>query len=333
MTKILLKLGLVAAGGILLILGQIIFQNTYKFPQMTYGVSFSPSFARSLNLDWKDTYIKILDDLKVRKIRIPTYWDEIEPKDNKLDFSQVDFMLDKAQKREAKIILVLGARQPRWPECQIPNWARSLSLKDRQLRVLELIQKVVERYKQKESIEYWQVENEPLLGVFGKGCDAPDEKFLAKEVALVRSLDKRPIIVSDSGELGFWITPMKLSDVFGTTLYRRVYNSFLGYTTYPILPYFYNIKSSIVRSLFASNNQKTIIVELQAEPWASLNNLNKIKIESQIKTLSLNDFKNYIDYAKKTGFDTSYLWGVEWWYWMSQNGHPEYLEYAKSLFK
>ncbi len=183
---------------------------------------------------------------------------------------------------------------------------------------------MVQKYDSDSSIEYWQVENEPLLGGFGQ-CDMPDEKFLSYEVELVRSLSGKPIIVTDSGELGFWITPMRLSDTFGTTLYRKVYNPILGYTNYPVLPYLYNIKSKL------SGGKKTIIVELQAEPWSPTNNL-KDNVEEHAETFSSKDFENTIQYAKATGFSENYLWGVEWWYFMAKNGHPEYLEYAKSLF-
>ncbi len=113
--RILLKVGVFLILLLLaLLLGQVIFERTYSFPsKIKYGVTFSPKFAESLNLDWKETYLKVLDDLKVRNLRLPTYWDD--------DLSKVDFMLSEAGKRSAKVILVLGARQPRWPECHIPG--------------------------------------------------------------------------------------------------------------------------------------------------------------------------------------------------------------------
>ena len=319
---------------VVVFLGQVIFQGFYPFPaKITYGVTFSPKFAQSLGLDWQQFYLKTLDELKVRYIRVPTYWDEIEANNMQYDFSQIDFMLNEAKKRNAKAILTLGVRQPRWPECHIPSWARNLSLKERQKKILEFIGRVVERYKHHTAILAWQVENEPLLSSFGEGCDPPDKDFLKSEVELVRKLNGKPIIVTDSGELGFWITSMKLSDIFGTTLYRKVYDKTFGYVNYPLLPYFYNLKSTIIRALFAKNNQKTIISELQSEPWSPKNALAKMPLPKQLSLFSISDFKEYIKYAKQTGFDSAYLWGVEWWYWMSENGHREYLEYAKTLFR
>lgn len=308
----------------------VVLEKTYSFPsQIKYGVTFSPVYAKYLNLDWQKTYNAILD-LNVRNLRIQSYWDILEPKEGKYDFSETDYMLDEAKTRGAKVILVLGVKQPRWPECHIPTWAKDLSIKDRQQRILEFIQKVVERYKDQPAVWAWQVENEPLL-TFGENCDPPDKDFLNKEIELVRGISDKKIILSDSGELGFWVTSMQLSDVFGTTVYRSVYDKTFGYVTYPIPAYFYSIKSGLVRRLFAPANQKTIVVELQAEPWLAGGTL--VLPKEQAKIFTAEDFRNYTNFAKKTGFDEAYLWGVEWWYFMAENRHPEYLEYAKSLFK
>lgn len=318
----------------IILLGEEVFERVYKYPEkIEYGVSFSPSFAEFLSLDWQKTYIEILDDLEVKNIRIPGYWSIIEKEQNKDDFSKLDFMVSEAEKRGVKAILVLGVRQPRWPECHIPAWAKSLSVGERQEKILQFINKVVQRYKLSQAVKFWQVENEPLLSSFGKGCDAPDKKFLISEVDLVKSMDTRPIIVTDSGELGFWVTAMRLSDIFGTTLYRTVYNPIFGYSRYPILPYLYNIKSSLVKKLTSSASKRTIIIELQSEPWFINGELLSMSISEQLKLFPVHKLKDNVDFAQKTGFDEMYLWGVEWWYFMAQNGHPEYLQYAKTLFR
>lgn len=318
---------------LIIVLGSAIFEATYKFPkQIKYGVTFSPRYVSYLKLDWKKTYVRMLSELGVRNLRIPGYWDVLEKDQGKYDFSEVDFMLDEASRSSAKVILVLGEKQPRWPECHIPGWAKSLSVKERQQQVLKFIQKVTERYKSHPALGAWQVENEPFLPFFGEGCNPADANFLKTEVNLVKSLSNEPIIVTDSGELGFWNVPMQLSNVFGTTLYRDVYNPVMGYFTYPMLPYLYNLHSQIIKNIFAPDNQKTIVIELQAEPWfgsgESLQDLT-----NQVKKFPVNKMKSYVNFAQKTGFDEIYLWGVEWWYLMAENGHPEYLDYAKTLFK
>lgn len=318
---------------VLLFAGSIIFEKTYQFPsRITYGVTFSPRYARYLKLDWEKTYLQMLDELKVRNLRLPTYWDLLEPKEGQFNFSESDYLLKEAGERDAKVILVLGMRQPRWPECQVPLWAKSLSVSERKKEILKFIQKVVERYKDSPAVAGWQVENEPFLLFFGEGCDRADADFLKAEINLVKSLSNKKVMVSDSGELGTWVVPMQVSDVFGSTLYRDVYNPWLGYINYPVLPYFYNIHSYLVRKFFAPRNQKTVIVELQAEPWFSNGDLLQ-NYEKQAGFFPVLKMQSYIDYARKTGFDTMYLWGVEWWYAMAANGHPEYLEYAKGLYQ
>ena len=313
--------------------GQTLFNKTYHFPQkMIFGVTFSPVYAQYLHLDWKQTFIKTLDELRVRDFRIPTYWNNLEKERDEFNFEEVDFMLSEAEKRGAKIILVVGFRQPRWPECYLPDWAASLSLEEKRDRILQFVQKTVERYENNSSIWAYQVENEPFLPFFGENCDRRDPDFLKKEVDLVRSLSDKPIIITASGELEIWITQMQLSDIFGTTLYREVYNPLIGYVSYPILPYFYNLKSQIIRKVFAPQNQKTIISELQAEPWLIGETLT-YDPKRQTELFPVNKLIANIDYARKVGFDRAYLWGVEWWYWMEKMGYPEYLEYAKTLFR
>ena len=293
-------------------------EKVYLPVRMQSGVSFSPAYARYLKLDWQKTYLQILDDLKVKNLRITGYWDIVQPKPDQYNFTELDYMLSEAGKRGVRVIPVLGVKQPRWPECHIPVWARSLTVADRQQKILEFVQRVVKRYRNYSAIEGWQVENEPFLSFFGQGCDAPDKNFLKKEVELVKGLSNKPIIMTDSGELGSWVPSMQLSDIFGATLYRRVYDKNLGYFTFPLPAYFYSIKSNITR-IFAPENKKTIIAELQAEPWLQ-------------QFFTVQDFKANVEFARKTGFDTSYLWGVEWWFFMAAQGHPEYLDYAKTLF-
>ncbi|MDD5416309.1 MAG: beta-galactosidase [Candidatus Daviesbacteria bacterium] len=317
---------------LLISFGEFIFNSVNQnLQKIEYGVTFSPRYAGYLNLDWQKTYAAMLDDLKVKHLRIPSYWNMLEPNPDQFDFSVTDYMLDEAAKRGVRVILVLGMRQPRWPECHIPEWAKSLTLQDRQQKILEFVQKTVERYKDHPAVWAWQIENEPLLRGFGENCGIPDKIFLKKEAILVRSLSDKTIIMTDSGELGFWITPAEFSDVFGTTLYRKVHDRFFGYIIYPLPPYFYSLKSSLVRNIFARNNQKTIIVELQAEPWLASGSF--ISPEEQARIFTVDDFKNYVNFAKKTGFDETYLWGVEWWYFMASQGRSEYLEFARALFK
>jgi len=76
--------------------------NPYK--KIIYGVTFSKSFAKYLDLDWRQTYIAVLDDLQVKYIRIPILWNEIEPEKNLYNFEDIDWQVAEAEKRNAHLI-------------------------------------------------------------------------------------------------------------------------------------------------------------------------------------------------------------------------------------
>jgi len=299
-------------------------------PRVAFGVTFSQPFAEELGLDWKEAYSAILDDLGVKKIRLVAYWPKVEPFSGRYSFDDLDYQVNTAGRKGANIILVVGRKVPRWPECHIPEWARIISESEQQKKILSLIEQVVNRYKENDAIVAWQVENEPFLESFGE-CPDLDEDFLDKEIALVRKLDgSRPIIVSASGELSSWIQPATRANILGTTLYRIVWNKTLSYFKYPIPPIFYHKRANLVK--WVTGIDRIIIVELQAEPWGP-GAIYQMDIGEQSKSMDLDKFKGIINYTYKTGFDEAYLWGVEWWYWRKEVlGYPDIWDEAKNLF-
>lgn len=306
-----------------------IVQNHFAGLPVTLGISFSPDYARQLSLDPKLTYQNILQDLKPKKIRLAAYWDQIEPTEGKFDFRDLDYYVNQAGDHGSQVVLAVGYKLPRWPECRSPKWLGTKNTAGRQQSELVMLRKVVDYYNQNPAVTVFQLENEPLLP-FGE-CPKPDPNFLKSEVELVRSLTKKTILMTDSGELQTWITPMKYSDIFGTTIYREITDPTFGNIYYPFPAWAYQMKSTLVRSLFAPKNQKTIIPELQAEPWTNID-IDKIPIETQVKSFPLKQLQNTVLYAHETGFSEIYLWGVEWWYYLAAHGHPEYLKYVIGLF-
>jgi len=299
-----------------------------------WSLSFSHTFARDLDLDWKKVYTEILSDLHPNHIRLPVYWSVVESKEGEYYFSDYDFMIEKAKESGVGVVLVVGRRVPRWPECHIPDWAQNISYDEQNKRIKNYIIEVVGRYKDEEILYAWQVENEPFLPLFGE-CPSPDKDALDEEIRLVSFMDsKHPIIVTDSGELSVWLPAYKRGDVFGTTMYRTVWSNYvspyLGYITYPLSPKFFWFKANIARALFGE--KQIIVSELQAEPWAP-NILKSLSTEEQEKTFNLEKFHENIEYARAVGFSEVYLWGVEWWYFMKEvNGRPEFWEVGKDLF-
>lgn len=293
------------------------------------GVTFSYRYAKDIGLDWKENFLAILDDLKARKIRLPIYWDAVENSQGEYDFSDIDWELQEASKRQAEVVLVVGQKVPRWPECFIPEWAKN----DDNLRkekLLDFIQVAVKRYQNNPTVKYWQVENEPFLS-FGI-CPSLDANLLDKEIALVRSIDpSHKVIVTDSGELSLWLSAAKRADIFGTTMYRKIWSQKVGYFDYPIGPNFFHLKKKIIELL--AGQRSAIVIELQAEPWVDGWTIN-VPLETQLKYMNENILKDNISFAQKSGFSEAYLWGVEWWWWLKVNkNYPGLWDTAKELFE
>jgi len=297
---------------------------------VSYGVTFSYQQAGDLGLDGEELFRAILDDLGVRKLRLAAYWDEIESEPGIYDWSRLDWLLQEAGARDAEIILAVGGRLPRWPECHYPEWTKSLGEAERQQKLLEQVERVIKRYRDTPAISAWQVENEPFLPHFGE-CPEPNKEYLDEEIALVRSLDQRPVVLTDSGELSVWVPAAKRSDIFGTTMYRDTYSERLKrYIHYPIEPGFFRFKRNLA-GLFA-NPQKWLVIELQAEPWGP-RPFQELTKEERDKTMNLAKFREIIDFSRATGFKEFYLWGVEWWYWEKEvNGDASLWEEARGLF-
>lgn len=297
---------------------------------IVWGVNFSQDHARNLGLDWQKTYLALLEDLGVRNFKLSVNWDDLEKKDGVYDFGDLDWQVETAEDYGAKMFLVIGMKTPRWPECHIPDWAKSLTKEEQQGKVLKLLENIVLRYKSYDNIWAWQIENEPFF-TFGE-CPRADSKFLQKEIDLVKSLDdkKRPVIITESGEFSTWTRAASYGDIVGVTMYEKVWFHQLNkYVTYPFPPVFYSRKAQAIQKLFG---KEVIGVELQAEPWTHLF-LSEAPLELQEKTMNLERFKENIEFASKTSLTQHYFWGAEWWYWMKEKqNRPEIWNEAKKLF-
>jgi hypothetical protein len=295
-----------------------------------WGVTFGHSQAEDLGLDWRETYLALLDDVGVRNVRIPIYWDELEREKNTFDFSSWDWQLEELEKRGGKAMLVIGFKLPRWPECRFPQWVDSTDAAQWEPKLFRMLRAVVVHYQDSPTVWAWQVENEPLLR-FGV-CPQRDHGRLDDEVSLVRQLDpSRPIVLTDTGENSFWIEAGKRADIIGSTLYRIIHNPTLGYVHYPYPPVMYARKYMWEQWLFP--HTRMIFSEVQAEPWVTSPPISQWPLATQYETMSPQQFLDVIAYVRKTGFDTAYLWGAEWWYWAKATGDdPRIWDEARVLF-
>ncbi len=299
--------------------------------QITYGMSFNTFYARELGLDWKETYDAMLHDLGVRHLRLAAHWPMIEPLRDTYNFSELDYQISEAESVGADVILAVGKRLPRWPECHTPAWVKDETTGVQQQEILTYIEAVVTRYKDSPAVVTWQVENEPYLGMFAyEHCGPLDEEFLKKEVALVKSLDgTRPVLVTDSGNLGTWSGAYQRGDMFGTSVYVYFWNPELGQFATILPPSFYRVKESIAALRYGK--KPTVLIELSAEPWLVEPVVN-VPLETQFTRMNPEKFATILEYARGTRYDRQYLWGAEWWYWLKQQGEPAMWNAGQQLF-
>lgn len=333
MAKILVRAGVVTVVCLMVVGTWFALARRDTPERVSYGVSFSALRAEDLGLDWRETYRAILDDLGVRKLRLMAHWNRIEPEDDVFAFAELDEQMREAEMRGAKVILAIGRKVPGWPECHVPDWAKTLDREARDKELFEYMRAVVERYKNSPALALWQVENEPFLHYALEQCGAIEqEEFVRSEVGLVRSLDPaHPVMVTDSGEFGRWFRAHRIGDVFGTSLYLYIHYDGIGFFRYPIGPSFFRLKRNLVEQ-FNGVRKPVILSELAAEPWLTVPTI-EAPIDVQLQRMSANMFREMLEVAREAGFEEQYLWGAEWWYWLKQHGYPEHWEMARPLFQ
>uniref|UniRef100_A0A831YSH0 Glycoside hydrolase family 42 N-terminal domain-containing protein n=1 Tax=candidate division WWE3 bacterium TaxID=2053526 RepID=A0A831YSH0_UNCKA len=335
--KLILRifLGLLGVLAVLVLAAYLLFGRGGEASQIIWGASFDAVYAESLGLDWKETYLSLLDEVGVDHLRLVAFWDVIEPQGGRFDFSALDFQMAEAQKRGIPVILAVGRRLPRWPECHEPAWVQNQSSNIKNQKLLDYIREVVTRYKDSPVLEFWQVENEPFVGFFGE-CPKPDRSLLKLEIDQVAYLDpSHPILLTDSGEISTWFPISGLGENLGISMYRVIYDG--NYTKlyiryWPFFPqWYYRVKANFYKRI---GRLKTVFVsEMQAEPWGK-KPLTQMSLEEQYISLSPEKLRANIAFARSAGFDRIYLWGAEWWFYAREKlGVPDFVEIVKKLWR
>lgn len=291
------------------VLDHFVFQPV-KNPE--YGVSFSKKRAVELELNWQDNFTALLDDLKIRNFRLMSYWDEHEPFRGKLNFQVLDWQMDEAAKRGAKVTLATGLRQPRWPECHQPEWAKNLGGNEWKQALYAYMEIVTKRYKDHPALQSWQLENEAVNGWFGI-CDKADHARINEEFALLRKWDpKTPIWMSLSDQHGLPLFVPK-PDAWGFSVYKIVYNTHFipFYLNYPTPTWYHRLRATILKVIYKND---LFVHELQMEPWGPYDT-KFMDIKEQDKSMSTKLIPTLFDFGRRIGFKRMDLWGSEWWYW------------------
>jgi len=309
------------------------------------GTSFSQVQCRHLKMsevEMRNTYLKVLD-MGFDIVRIGAYMDEIDER----GFEFLDWQIEEAEKRKVNLIVNVGIKVQRYPEYhptrsireRLKFWEKPNQVigSDPQTfeEVVENTRKVVQRYKNRKIIKYWQGENEALDKLEFANGHVIAEDLLDAENDVIRE-EKNPdqkLILSSAinlpdSENNFLRILKRRPDGAGFNVYYRIPKNQGGYYELSAVEFEdLQAKAEIIKQTGA----EPIIYESQAEPWE---NGAPVHIDQQDYPSSNPELA--IKLASKLssiGYKTVLLWGCEYWIYHANRGNTKWVDKMKEYIQ
>jgi hypothetical protein len=329
--------------------------------QTLLGFSFRPRQIEAFGLDARATLDALLA-YPFELVRLPAYWNRIEPSTGKFDTRELDAELEAVERAGKRVILAVGAiKNFGYPEFFVPGHQLERPLREGYLvrasthaallaGATHFVQKVVERYRDRKSIVAWQLEHEVVdpLGVehsWRLGVD-----FVQRELDAIRNADpNRPVMMngflptSSVVRLSQWwrtrdqgdslAVASRLADIVGIDYYPRHALLALGERTIYLdggsLPW----QMALTRALLADvrkAGKRLMVAEGQAEPWEAVTLPPNPKQAVMFSCRPDDAIRNYNRAMEWSGADAplyAYLfWGADYWILRDLSGDPSYLQ-------
>jgi hypothetical protein len=319
------------------------------------GTSFSPRHATFLGLDWQESYRR-LEAMHFKVIRLSAYWDQVDSE----GYDQLDWLLNESQAAGQPVVLSVGMKGLGWPEFYIPRPLQPNTedggdvSHDGLLRaaVLDFVQETVSRYRDNPALVAWQVENEPLNPA-GPHRWYIGRDLLTMEVAALKAIDSRPVIVNAFGHfnmlfdrtsnrsgfdlkslLGFEsdtaeaqsLGVLGRGDILGLDVYTEIGYRFLGQDGVSHAGSDWAVKAGHWGRNARAQGKQAWITEAQAEPWEA-----SIASYGDPKSTMAEDILTRFASIRAQGFGTILLWGSEYWLWRAANGDSSWLDAVNGI--
>jgi Beta-galactosidase len=326
------------------------------------GISFRPLQAEALGLD-PHAALQSLLRYPFEVIRIPAYWDRLEPAPGGFDTGELDRVLDAAEEAGKRVILGVGAvKNFGYPEFFVPGHHLGRPLPEgalitpqNQRALLDAatgyLTRVTARYAGREAIIAWQVEHEAVDPLGMEHSWRLSEAFVRAEVAAVRAADRAGRPVGMNGFLATstpvawqqrWRTrdqgdslavAQRLADIVGVDYYPRHALASAG----PLSVYLDGSQTRgrqrrlrLLLDGAAAAGRRLMIAEGQAEPWEAVTtppNPAGLAMYSCRPEDLITTYSRLLrlasDWRHVLG---SYLfWGAEYWLARDRDGDPGYL--------
>lgn len=309
------------------------------------GTTFSQLQCSYLGLDYQETFRQICD-LGIRRVRLCSYWNELEPSRNQFDFTKLDWLLDESDRRGMEVVLTVGMKAPRWPEFHFPEWLRAeQDTEDNSKpldshpeiadRTLQFVDRVVNHTRTAPKVQYWQVENEPLTQLEITAGRFLSPEFVHQEVSLVRrlALPHQKILLTNAISLPSPLAEddvafqesLAVADAVGINVYTQVPDGDSGYLE-PEEDYWKKLQEW--QAALQQQGKEAWIAEAQAEPWEP----NQLVAMDEIHypSASPERMTELIRIVRKLGYGSVMLWGSEYWYWHQKSGRSSWWQAIQS---
>lgn len=322
-----------------------------------YGFTYSFEQAGWYGLSPRESYIKLLDEVKFDWVRLPFFWNQMINENGELKIEDLEFATQEAQKRNIGVIIALGTRTPYYPEYKWPNEVASkVKFGDTidinhpaAADILQIDRKLVEQLSGYDNITYWQIENEPFLAAINNW--KIDTSLLEAEVKVVREADPggRPIILNHVGpatldkrykKLLELLTP---GDILGVNAYfktqgvdilafkifgREVHIEWPRWLVFPNHSWLF--LSPDYDQLKRETQAKGVdlwILEVQAEPY--IRKVEEARADEFFYTAQ--DLIKADKFMKSWDVESIGLWGVHFWQYRQSLGDNSWVEAVKSV--
>jgi hypothetical protein len=329
--------GLICLAAAALLLGSEVWPAS-KPPAPLVGFSYSPLISQWAQRDPGQDLEILLDATDPDLVRLPVYWESVEPTPDSLDFSSVDELLAVVEQhnvlaaRPTLAVLSIGARNFLYPELHEPGWAAP-----RQQPYLNDLQSAaayrayfdgsVTRYRSSPLLYAWQVENEPLdyVGNAITGDDQIKVAQLSWEIARVHELDPghkvvttsfdawnvtvdmlqlyAPVVIAGLGAhpSGHPGEALAAGDALGLDLYVDGPSTPLRFTNPDLRSAWKQQALDFWAGQARAQGKDLWLAEMQAQPWGSVSGFTPANLVASA-----------VDYRQEP-LKVVLLWGVDTW--------------------
>lgn len=326
------------------------------------GISFRTPQIEALRLDIRST-LETLLAYPFELIRLGAYWKRIESEPGAFHTDELDWQIEAAERAGKQIILCLGPLKtfsyPEFftPEHHLPHPfpKRTRITPDAYPTLLAtataFITRLIERYKEHNSIIAWQLEHEAVDPLGMEHSWRLDTSFVEQELKAVREADpSRPILLNGFLPTSllvslsqWWQTrdqgdsldvAQRLADIVGIDYYPRHALIALGERTVYLdgskSRWWQQRRLGRLFSQTHTQRQKLMVSEGQAEPWEAVTAPPNPRGQGMASCLPEHIITNYntcMRWSQQRGTLSAYLfWGAEYWILRQQCSDPSYLQ-------